>query len=491
MTTNSKNRFLSKLFGDKTFYRGVIKVVLPIFIQNIITNFVGLLDNVMVGRIGTEEMSGVAIANQVNFVFALLVFGFVSGVGIFLAQYFGKKDINGMRNAFRFSLVCGLAVTAISLPLVFFLRENLINLFLSSSASVEGDPIKVLGFGTDYIKILVISFPAFIFTQCICSALSSAKNTTIPMVSGILAVVINLALNYILIFGKLGAPALGIKGAAIATVAARYVELLFLLVWIMSNKKKCPYFQGVFKNFKIPRAEAVAIIKKGSPLMLNEFLWGLGTTMIVWCYSMRGLAAIAAFNISNTLGNFFNSGLLAFGNAVGIIIGNVLGSGADEKEVMDIDIKLLTFSTLFCTVLGAMLAGISKIFPYAYNTTDTVRELATRILYILAGFMPLSALFNAVYFTIRAGGKTFVTFLFDSTFNLAIYFPLALCLVKFTDLDVVYIFLTITSLDVIKTAIGIILLKTGKWRVSFVKDLSGKANPEDKYQPPVIDSEER
>ena len=468
----SKNRFLSKFFGDKAFYKSVIKVVLPIFIQNLITTFVGLLDNVMIGSLGTEEMSGVAISNQVVFTFNLLVFGFVSGVGIFLAQYYGKKDYEGMKNAFRFSLLCGLAVTALSVPLVFFLRGDLTNLFLSASGSVEGDPLKVLAFGKDYLKIIVISFPAFIFSQVIANALSSAKKTSIPMISGIIAVVVNLILNYILIFGKLGAPKLGVVGAAIATVVARYVELIFLIIWVLCNKKKCPYFKGIFKNFRIPQKEAFAIIKKGTPLMLNEFLWGLGTTMIVWCYSMRGLAAIAAFNIANTLGNFFNSGMLAFGNAVGIIVGNVLGSGASEKEVMDVDIKLLTFATLFCTVLGALLAAVSKFFPLIYNTTDLVRDMATRILFILAGFMPLSALFNAVYFTIRAGGKTVVTFLFDSTFNWAIYFPLALCLVKFTTLDVVFVFLIITSLDIIKTGIGFILLKTGKWRVSFVKDLS-------------------
>lgn len=463
---NLRKSRLAKYFGDKQFYKTAMAVAVPILIQTAITEFVGLLDNIMVGRVGTEQMSGVAISNQLIFVFNLCIFGATSGVGIFSAQYFGSGDDDGMRYSVRFGLYMNLILLVIGASVIGIFNRSLIKAFLYES-NAEGDIAKTLEYGVAYIKIILIGLPPFVVTQLLSGTLRSARKTVTPMLAGLGAVLVNLVFNYLLIYGKLGAPALGVRGAAIATVISRYVELAILVIWCATNSKKLTFFRGLFKSLRVPKEYANKFFIKGLPIFLNEALWSTGMTMLMQCYSTRGLDAVAAFNISNTLGNFFNSGLISMGNAVGIIVGNILGAG-DIEGAKDADRKLIMFTFLFCTGLAMLLAVVAWFFPLIYDTTADVRELATRLILVVACFMPMNSIVNAMYFTIRAGGKTLITFLFDSAFTWAVPVPVAFLLSRLTTIPVLWMYVIISSFEIIKLTIGFIMLRSGIWCRKFV-----------------------
>ena len=313
---DSSNKWYGKLFGDKAFYKLVLAVAMPIFLQNFITNFVSLLDNVMVGRVGTEQMSGVSIANQLIFVFNLAIFGAVSGVGIFTSQYFGTKNYEKMKESARFMIWFSLIIFLLCVIILILFDEELISLFLHEG-SFEGDIMLTLKSSKEYLGVALWGLLPFVVSQIITAVMRSANKTLFPMIAGLSGVVVNLSLNYFLIYGKAGFPVMGVRGAALATVISRFVEVGMLLGWAIF--KKAPYFKGLLQKLTVPKKNAVAYFLKSTPIFLNEVFWALGMTTLVQCYSTRGLDIVASLNISNTLMNTFNSSLMAMGAAIGII----------------------------------------------------------------------------------------------------------------------------------------------------------------------------
>lgn len=452
---------LGRLVGDREFYKRTLLVAVPIMIQNGITNFVNLLDNIMVGRIGTEQMSGVAITNQLMFVFHLSIFGAISGAGIFSAQFYGKGDHEGIRYTMRFKWIISMVILAIALGLFFVFGEQLIMCYLQGSSDV-GDVAQTLQYGQQYLALIMLEMLPFAVVQIYASTMRETGETVLPMMAGIVAVVVNLLGNYLLIFGKFGCPMLGVRGAAIATVLSRLVECAIVILWAHTNKKKAPYAAGLYRGFRIPRQLTLQILVKGTPLLINEFLWAGGMAVLAQCYSLRGLSVVAALNISNTISNVFNVVFIAMGSAVSIIVGQLLGAGRIE-EAKDTDAKLIVFSVELCVVVGALMALVSPLFPKIYDTQDVVRHLATELICVTALCMPIQAFVNSAYFTLRSGGKTIITFIFDSAFVWTVSIPLAYCLSRFTALPIVPLYLACQLIDIIKCIIGFIFVKKGIW----------------------------
>ncbi len=455
-----------KFVGDKAFYRMVLAVAVPIMIQNGITNFVGLLDNIMVGQIGTEQMSGVAIVNQLLMVYYLCVFGGLAGAGIFTAQYFGQKDHEGIRQTFRYKFWMALILTAGAILLLLSAGRNLIQMYLSGSSD-GGDLTAALQYGTSYLRVMLLGIPAFMWVQIYVSTLRECGETVVPMKAGIAAVAVNLCLNYLLIYGKLGLPALGVVGAAMATVGSRYVEAAIVIVWTHRHKEKNPYITGIYKTLKVPGHLAVKYFIKGAPLLVNETMWSAGMAMLTQCYSVRGLSVIAGLNIANTINNVFNVVFIAMGDAVAIIIGQLLGAGKME-EARDTDNKIIAFSVCCCLGIAVLMVFIAPLFPQIYKTTDDVKALAVQFIIAQAIFMPQAAFMHAAYFTLRSGGKTIVTFLFDSVFVWCVSVPVAYSLSRLTSIPVIAIFAMVQIADWIKCIIGFVLVKKGVWLQNIV-----------------------
>lgn len=452
---------IKKLVGDRAFYRRLFSVMLPILVQNVITNFVSLLDNIMVGQVGTEPMSGVAIVNQLIFVFNLCVFGGLAGAGIFTAQYFGKSDNKGVADTFRAKLyIAAGAVLAFAVLFVLCGRE-LISVFIHEGRE-QLDMAATLNYGADYLKVMLFQLLPFGLMQVYASTLRETGETLLPMKAGIAAVFVNLVLNYILIFGKLGAPVMGVVGAAIATVIARCVECAIVISWTHRHKRRAPYIDGLYSTLRIPRALVRQIAVMGAPLLINELLWSGGMAVLNQCYSLRGLEVVSAVNISSTVSNLFFCAFLAMGNTVAIMVGQTLGSG-DMERAVDEDFKLIAFSVALCAAVGLVMIFLAPIFPQIYNTTDNVKDIARRLLIVNAAMMPFFAFTNCCYFTLRSGGKTIITFVFDSLYLWVLCIPLAFVLSRFTALDILPMFLAVQSLDILKCVIGYDMVKKRRW----------------------------
>jgi putative MATE family efflux protein len=435
-------------------------------IQNGITNFVSLLDNIMIGQIGTEQMSGAAIVNQLLFVYNLCVFGGVSGAGIFTAQYFGQQDHEGVRQTFRYKLWMGVVLTVATVCLFLTSGDTLIQMYLSGEGSAQ-EIAATLEYGRQYLQIMLLGLPAFMMVQVYASTLRECGETLHPMKAGIAAVLVNLTFNYILIYGKFGFPALGVRGAAIATVFSRYVEIFLIIWWTHHHTQQIPFAKGLYRTLKVPAHLVKKILIKGTPLLLNETLWAAGMAMLAQCYSVRGLNVVAGMNISNTINNLFNIVFIALGDSVAIVVGQLLGAG-DMKKARDTDNKMIMFSVLCCTGVALVMLILAPLFPMLYNTNQDARELAKYFIMITAIFMPQNAFLHATYFTLRSGGKTIITFLFDSVFIWCVSVTLAFVLSRFTGLHVVLIYTIVQLGDILKCIIGFILVKKGVWLQNIV-----------------------
>lgn len=447
--------------NEKTIYKKALILAVPMMIQNGITNMVGLVDNIMVGSLGTEAITAVSIVGQLIFVFFLAIFGGLSGPGIYSAQYFGKGDMEGVRNTFRIKHYIGIFCLIAGLIVFNFGNEFLIKLYLKGeSASV--DAVLTMNFAKQYLGIMFWGLVPFTITQIYAGTLRETGDSIRPMIGGICSVVTDIILNYLLIFGKFGFPEMGMRGAALATVIARIVEMTFVVGWTIICKSKYEFFQGAYKRFFVPVSISFAIIKKGLPIFFNEFLWAGGMAALTQSYSILGLDNVAGLNISNALCNLLNVVFIALGNAVGILIGQTLGAGKYEQAQKDA-FSLMRFTGIVCAGLTLILISVCGVFPSFYDTTEQIRKSASIFIVITAVFFPIQGYLNSLYFTLRSGGKTVVTFLFDSVYTWVIVVPAAMLLCNFSGLSVFVIYAVIQSADFIKLGIGYILIKKGTW----------------------------
>ena len=452
--------FKRKFVGDRAFYRMVLAIVIPIIIQNAITNFVSLLDNVMVGQVGTEPMSGVAVANQLMFVFNLCIFGGISGAGIFSAQFYGADDQEGVRCCFRYKFLMGLLLSTLAILLFIFQGDRLIGLYLNDIDSAR--VAETLRHGMNYLRVMLFGLPAFAMTQVYASTLRESGETGLPMRAGIIAVFVNLVFNWLLIFGNLGFPRLGVVGAAIATVLSRYVELTMVAVTAHRHAERFLFVEGLYRTLRVPGRLARDITIKGMPLLINETMWSLGMATLTQCYSQRGLHVVAAMNISSTVSNLFAATFISMGSATAIIVGQALGAN-DLGKAKGHAWRLIAFSLFLSACGGLLLIAASPFLPRLYRTEADVRALAMNLMMIYAICMPMFSYCNTAYFILRSGGKTLITFLFDSGYTWVVAVPLAWCLTRFTGLDVRAVYLLVQLSDIIKVIFGHILITRGIW----------------------------
>ena len=458
--------FREKYIGDKAFYKMLMSVVVPIMVQNGITNFVSLLDNIMVGRIGTEQMSGVAIVNQILFIYYLCLFGGLSGAGIFTAQFFGYKDDRGIRHTFRYKLWMGLIITAAAIVIMAVFGTELVGLYLNESSS-GGDLNATLEYALGYMKIIFFSMPFVFVSFTYSSTLRECGETMVPMKAGLSAVMVNLVFNYLLIYGKLGFPEMGVYGAAIATSLSRVVECVILMTWLHTHSGSHTYIRGVYRTLKIPFNMVRQFFVTGAPLLVNETLWAIGIFLLNQAYSLRGLNVVAGQNIANTINNVFNIAFIALGDAVAIIVGQLLGAGK-MKEAKDTDTKIIAASLMISVVLMVLMSVTAPLFPRLYNTNEEAKHLATMFLIVQGLATPKDAFLHTSYFTLRSGGKTIITFLFDSVFMCLVSVPVAYVLSRFTGLHVIAIFAIVHAADLIKCVIGYVLVKKNVWMKNIV-----------------------
>ncbi len=446
----------------QSIYKRVLLLAVPMMIQSGITNAVTLVDNLMVGSLGTEAITAVSIGGQLIFVFNLAIFGAVSGPGIYGAQFFGKGDEAGFRDSFRIKVVINLLCLVAGVLILGLGAEGLIGLYLhGESASVDVALVSL--YAKQYLRIMLLGLPAFVVTQVLASSLREMSESMQPMVAGICSVMVDVVFNYLLIYGKLGFPALGVRGAAIATVLSRFVEVGVLLTFVLRRRARYGFLAGLVRRLSIPKTMRVQVIRKSIPLFLNEFFWAGGMAALTTCYSLRGVEIVAGLNISNAICNLLNVVFIAMGQAVGVIVGQMLGAQKFKQAKSDA-VRLMLFSTAITVGLSLGLILLSGVIPELYSTTAQVKQYAKVFIMITALFFPVSAFLNALYFTIRSGGKTLITFGFDSVFNWCISVPVAYVLcASFGSISIFVVYATVLTLDFIKIFIGCVIFKKGLW----------------------------
>lgn len=452
---------------DRVIYKRALRLAIPMMIQNGITNMVTLVDNVMVGSLGTEAMTAVSIVGQLIFVFSLAIFGGLSGPGIYGAQYFGQGNMEGFRNTVRMKIW----ITAISVMLgvVVFLSagESLISLYLQGESAMI-DATQTMDYAKQYLGIMLFGLLPFGVTQIYASSLRETGDSIKPMVAGIASVLVDIVFNYFLIYGKIGFPELGVRGAAIATVMARFVELIVVVAWAHVKKKECEFLRGLYRKILVPKDIMKKMLKKGLPIFFNEFLWAGGLAALTQCYSTRGLEIIAGMNISNSICNLLNVVFVSLGSAVGILIGQTLGASQYERAKKNA-FQLMWFTGGICVVLTVILVSISGVFPKFFDTTEEVRNYGQWFIILTALFFPVQGFLNSLYFTLRSGGKTVITFLFDSVYSWAITLPIALCFCHLTGLPILGVYAIVQAADIVKVIVGYILIRKGIWISNIVE----------------------
>ena len=262
---------------------------------------------------------------------------------------------------------------------------------------------------------------------------------------------------------------MGVEGAALATVISRYVECLIVVGWTHRHTNRAAFIVGAYHSMRVPGALVKDIFKRGMPLLVNEALWSAGMAIRTQSFSTRGLAMVAALNISSTISNLFNVVWMALGVAVSIVIGQQLGANEFEKAKQSVW-RIMAFSVASAAAMGLMMFACAPLFPAIYNTTDEVRSIATGLLRIVGFAAPIHAFCHASYFTLRSGGKTWITFLFDGGYLWVVSIPLVRLLAIHTAWPILLVFALCEYVDIVKAVMGFAMIKKGVWINNIVAD---------------------
>ncbi len=444
--------FLKRFFGDLKFYKTVASIAVPIIIQQLLIASVALVDNIMVGQLGESSINGVTIVNQLNFILMIVTFGVMGGAGIFTAQYFGAKQLDALRMSFRYKINAALVVSIIGVFLLSIFGSTLIGLFTRESVT--------LSLGLTYSNIIIYGIPPFILSLAISGTFRETGVAKPLLFISLFALILNAAINYVLIFGYYGFPELGVAGAAIGTVIARYVEF-GLLVILMIYMKSSFRFKLV-TLFQIPIDVIKKINKKALPLTINEVFWSIGQTAVIFAFALRGETELAAMNVANGVSQIVFVIFGGIATSVAVMVGNTLGENK-LKEAEDNAYKLIMTAFMMAVVVGLVLLIISPVLIDFYDIEPQTRIWALKAIRYNSVLIWLYSVNVAIYFTLRSGGDVLSTIYADSGFSWAVMVPVALILGYFTTIDIALMFLIVKGTELPKVFYAWHLLSKKKW----------------------------
>jgi putative MATE family efflux protein len=449
-----------KLFDNKAFYKSLFVVALPIALQNLVNSLVNMVDTVMIGRLGAVEIASVGLGNNVFFLYALIVFGICSGGAIFTAQFWGKRDVAGVRRNTGFCLLLALVLGLVFGLVGFLIPEKIMRVY-----SRDPDVIKS---GALYLRTLSLSFVPFAIGQVFSLSLRSIEKLKLPMYCTFAALAINVTLNYFLIFGVGPFPKMGVAGAALGTVIARFIEAGILLS--VSYKKKYALAGSLRELASFNRLYVAKFFRVCIPVILNEIFWASGITMQNIIFGRTGTDALAAFNITGTFSQLTWSLFMGLGNGVAILIGMKIGEGKDN-EARDYASRIVVFAPLVALGGVLVLIPLSLFLPFIFNVNPAVLTAASAMFIILSVLYPFKA-FNMVMVVgiCRAGGDTVFCGIYDTVFMWLIALPLAASASYFFHAAPAVIFLCMNIEEIIKLIPGILRYKSGKWLHNVIAD---------------------
>ncbi|GHU49422.1 MATE family efflux transporter [Spirochaetia bacterium] len=443
----------NKLFSDKAFYKSLFIIAIPIMLQNLINTLVNILDTIMIGRLGTVEIAAVGLGNQVFFFFILTMFGICSGAAIFTAQFWGKRDIAGIRKNVGFSLCLCLIIASF-----FTTAAALFPSFIMRVFSKDEDVIRA---GVVYLQYLSPAFIPFAVSYVVVLTLRSIENLRLAIVSTVVALSVNLVLNYVLIFGMGPFPALGLAGAAIATDIARLVEVLILV--IATYVRRYPIAGSIKELLGFNLVYVQRFFKISFPVILNEIIWSAGITVQNVIFARTNTDAIAAFNITNTVSQLAWVVFIGLGSGGGVLIGKRIGEG-NNASARDYASRLIRFTPLVSIGAILILIPLSQVLGLIFRVNDNVIAIAGSLFIVLCVFYPARAFNMAMVVGIcRAGGDTIFCILYDIVLMWTVAIPLAAAASFIFDAPVWLIYTCLMVEEPLKLLLGLWRFRSGKW----------------------------
>ena len=433
----------------KGFYSSLVAIAIPVSMQSLLQNFVNMLDTVMIGRLGSVEIAAVGLGNQIFFILNMLLFGITSGGGVFIAQFWGKKDINGIRKSFGLmTLIAAFAAVVFTL-LGLFIPYKMISLY-------SPDP-QVVKVGGDYLRIVCLSYIPTAISFSITLSLRCTERVKLPLVCTSVSLLTNAGANYLLIFTA----GLGVKGAAIATIFSRLVELLILVIWSYSHDYevcgKIRELLGFDWNF------GLKYIKIAIPVIINETFWGIGTSVYNAIFAHAGTDSFTAYSITGTISQLTWVFCMGFGNGIGVLIGKRIGEKKLE-EARAYALRSMWFMPVIGACVGVLLLPLSKLLPFLFNVEPEIIKTATSILMILIFVYPFNSFcMDWVVGVCRAGGDTVFSAVAELVVLWCVSIPLGYVAAFVLHLPAPMIYLFITSESLVKAVIGAIRIVSGKW----------------------------
>ncbi len=441
-----------KWVGSTAFYKKVLLIAAPLMLQQLIMSAVNLVDNLMVGQLGDAAIGGVGVVNRYYMIANFSAMGLAAAASIFISQFYGAKDNRHLRMTFGYALI-GVYLIIIPFTVFSLIAPQWIIGFFTKDVSYHLE-------GVRYLSVVAYSFLPLGLTIVISSALRSIGETKIPLYANILSVFINAGFNYVLIFGHFGFPALGVVGAAIATVIARIVEGAVLLIVVI--RKEYPFTGKLHELFQISPQLARNITLKALPLVVNELLWSGGMAMLLKLYATRGADVITAYSVAGTTSDLFFSLFGGMAGATTIIIGQKLGAN-ELEEARKNGYHLLTFAMFLAFVFGFGIFACSYFIPNLYDLTPQTHELATNLIRVIAVMFWIYMMNAECYFVLRAGGDTFSTMVMDSCFMWAVNIPAVALVAYLTNFNIYLVYIIGQLTDLLKMTLALTLVHKEKW----------------------------
>ncbi len=433
----------------KGFYSSLVAIAIPISLQSLLQNFVNMLDTVMIGRLGSVEIAAVGLGNQIFFVLTMILFGITSGGGVFIAQFWGKKDVGGIRKSFGLMTIIATIVAFVFTCLSLFIPYKMIGLY-------SPDP-QVVQVGGDYLRIVCLSYIPTAISFSITLAFRSTERVKLPLVCTSVSLLTNAGANYLLIFTA----GLGVKGAAIATIFSRVVELFILVIWSYTHRYEvCGKLHDllgfdwsfVFKYIKI-----------ALPVIINETFWGVGTSVYNGIFAHAGTDSFTAYSITGTISQLTWVFCMGFGNGIGVLIGKRIGEKKFD-EARAYALRSMWFMPLIGACVGILLLPLSKLLPFLFNVEPDIIKMATSILMILIFAYPFNSFcMDWIVGVCRAGGDTVFSAAAELIVLWGVAIPLGYVAAFVLHFSAPMIFLFLTSESLVKAVVGVIRILSGKW----------------------------
>jgi putative MATE family efflux protein len=450
---------LKNKIGPFSFYREALSIALPVMLQQLIMSMVSLIDNFMVAGLGDISMASVNVANQLNFVFLVIINTVSSAGGIYLAQFSGAGDAEGMKHAYRFKVLFGLAAASLYFALCWLIPDKMIAMMTMGNAAQEA----IIRTGSGYLRLSSFTLVPIALSAAIGSSFRETGRPRIPLYISAAATLVNTAGNWLLIYGNLGAPRLEVSGAAIATIIARIFEVSTFLAYV--HLRPVPFFAAFTGILKINRRLIGTILSKSGMLFLSEASWISSETIVTALYNGRGGAEVVAGMAAGwTIANIF---FLIFGGiwtASAVIIGGTLGAGRLEEARRRAE-WIKSGAVVAGVIIGAAGALASTLLiPVVFsNLTATARGISLGLIYVILAYLPLWSLLNAQFAISRSGGDTALGMYADVSVNTLLFVPGAFLLALCTPLDPVPMFAILKVSDIAKYLVARHFLKKERW----------------------------